>query len=102
MISLAHYGFYCRVQLCKLDTQAGEHLGGEAVTRAGQAEQYMLGAHVVVIEALRLLLGELQRLPGPFRECVEGASGRLGRMFLRGGYAPPDASQQAVHGYSLP
>src|SRR5438132_353187 len=97
MISLAHYRFYRRAQLGKLDIQAGEHLGGEAVTLAGQAEQYMLGAHVVVIEALRLLLSELQRLPGPFRECVEGASGRLGRKFLGGGYALPDASQQGVH-----
>jgi hypothetical protein len=39
-----------------------EHLGGDALTLADQAEQQVLGAEVVVVELERLAKGELQDL----------------------------------------
>jgi hypothetical protein len=45
-----------------------EHLGGDALTLADQAEQQVLGADVVVVELERLAKGELQDLLGPRRE----------------------------------
>ena len=45
--------------LGQLDAHVAEHPGGDALALAHQAEQQMLGADVVVVEALRFFLGEL-------------------------------------------
>src|SRR5690606_33632126 len=44
--------------LLQVDAQALQRLGGDAGALADQAQQQVLGAHVVVIEAARLFLGQ--------------------------------------------
>ncbi len=48
-----------------------EHPGGDAVPFAHQAQQEVLGADVVVVEALGFFLGERQDFARPLRELVE-------------------------------
>src|SRR5260370_16838665 len=48
-----------------------EALAGHAFPLTKQAKQEVLGADVVVLEALRLFLGELHDRAGPFGEAVE-------------------------------
>src|SRR6266508_304497 len=54
-----------------------QHLGGDALTVADQAEQQVLGANVVVVELERLAKGELQDLLGPRREPDVAGRGAL-------------------------
>ena len=60
-----------RADLAQLDAEVGEHLGGDAVALAHQAEQQVLGADVVVVEALRLFLRQRQHSAGALGELVE-------------------------------
>ena len=53
--------------LGQLDAQVVEHAGGDAVAFAHQTEQEMLGADVVVVEALRFFLSQSQHLAAPAR-----------------------------------
>ena len=62
--------------LGQLHAHIAQHARGDAVALADQPEQQVLGADVVVVEALRLFLGERQDFPGPFREFVELCHGR--------------------------
>ena len=77
--------------LGQLDAQVLEHPRGDAVALADQAEQQVLGADVVVVEALGLFLGEREDLAGSLGEFVEsvhvavslGSCSRLGVGCLR-------------------
>ena len=53
--------------LVELDTQIPEYLGRDAFALAHEAEQKVLRADVVVVEALRLLLRKLSGLCAPAR-----------------------------------
>ena len=57
--------------LVELDAHVGEHLGRDALALADEAEQQVLGADVVVVEALRFFLREREDLAGPLGEFVE-------------------------------
>ena len=60
--------------LVELDAQVAQHLGRDAFALAHEAEQQVLRADVVVVEALRLLLRKLQDLARPLGEFVEAIS----------------------------
>ena len=60
--------------LVELDAQVAEHLRRDAFALADQAEQQVLGADVVVVEALRLFLRKLQDFARPLGEFVEAIS----------------------------
>ena len=55
--------------LLEVDAEALEHAGGDALALADEAEQQVLGADVVVVEAARLVDGELDDLLGARREA---------------------------------
>ena len=48
-----------------------EHASGNAVPLAHKPQQYMFRTYVIMVEALRLLLGKLQHLAGAFSKFVE-------------------------------
>ena len=52
-----------RADLVELDAEVGEHLRGDAVAFADEAQQEVFRADVVVVEALRFFLGERQDAP---------------------------------------
>ena len=54
--------------LAQVDVQVLEDVGGDARAFLDEAEEDVLGADVLVVEALRLLVGELHHLAGPVRE----------------------------------
>ena len=58
------------LDLFEVDVQVGEHGRRDALALADEAEQDVLGAHVVVVQADRLLPGHLQDLPNPIGEVV--------------------------------
>src|SRR5579863_3001608 len=53
------------------DAQAFEHTASDALALADRPQQQMLGANVVMVEALRLLLRQRKRLAGTGVEFVE-------------------------------
>ena len=55
----------------QLDSEVREHFGGDPVALADQSEQQVLGADVVVIEALRFFLRQCQHTAGALGELVE-------------------------------
>ena len=61
--------------LGQLDVHVLEHARRDALALADEAEQEVLGPDVVVVEALRLVLGEGQHLPRPIGELVESVHG---------------------------
>ena len=61
--------------LGQLDVHVLEHARGDALALADEAEQQVLGTDVVVVEALRLVLGEGQHLPRSIGELVESVHG---------------------------
>ena len=61
--------------LGQLDVHVLEHARGDALALADEPEQQVLGADVVVVEALRLVLGEGQHLPRSIGELVESVHG---------------------------
>ena len=60
--------------------QLASTTGGHALALADETEQEVLRADVVVVEALRLVLGERQHLPCPVSELVEPFH-RVERLF---------------------
>ena len=61
--------------LGQLDVHVLEHARGDALALADEPEQQVLGTDVVVVEALRLVLGEGQHLPRSIGELVESVHG---------------------------
>ena len=57
-----------QANLAQVDVEVLEDVGGDAGAFLDQAEQDVLGADVLVVEALRLLIGELHHLAGPVGE----------------------------------
>ena len=66
--------------LGQLDVHVLEDARGDALALAHEAEQQVLGPDVVVVEALRFVLGERQDLARSVRELVE-AIHRVERLF---------------------
>jgi hypothetical protein len=66
--------------LRQLDVHVLEHARGDALALADEAEEEMLRPDVVVVEALRLVLGEGQHLPRSIGELVESVHGRRFRV----------------------
>ena len=54
--------FYSAAHLIEFHIKAGKHLCGDALTLPKQTEQYMLGANIVMVEALSFLLGQAEHL----------------------------------------
>ena len=85
--------------LGQLDVEVLEHLGCHPLAFADKAEQQVLSADVVVVESLRLVLGERQHLAGAIRKAIEAVS--RGHALLRS--PPPGECRQApVRRGSLP
>ena len=63
----------------QVGAQADQHLGGDALALADQAEQHVLGADVVVAELQRLAERQLEHLLGPGREGRRAGGRRAGR-----------------------
>ena len=61
--------------LGQFDVHVLEHARGDALALADEPEQQVLGTDVVVVEALRLVLGERQHLPRSIGELVESVHG---------------------------
>ena len=53
-----------RADLGQLDAQAGEHASRDPIRLADETEEDVLGPDVVVVEALRLLLGKREHAAG--------------------------------------
>ena len=64
-----------------------EHIDGDALAELDQPEQEMLGAHVIVVEAVGLLPGEGQNLLRAWCEIIhhfsQALGGALGSCTLR-------------------
>src|SRR6266567_2286431 len=71
VFSTANNAFDGLTRLVEINPQACEHLSGDTFPLTKQAKQEVLGADGVVLEALRLFLGELHDCAGPFGEAVE-------------------------------
>jgi hypothetical protein len=71
VLSTANNAFDGLTRLVEINPQACEYLAGHAFPLTKQAKQEVLGADGVVLEALRLFLGELHDCAGPFGEAVE-------------------------------
>ena len=54
--------------LAQVDVEVLQDVGGDAAAFLDQAEQDVLGADVLVVEALGLLIGQLHHLAGPVGE----------------------------------
>ena len=63
--------FNSRSNLSQLHAQVGQHLRRHPVALAHQTEQQMLGADVVVVEALSFFLRQRQDAPRAFSELVK-------------------------------
>ena len=57
--------------LAQVDVQVLQHVGADAAAFLDQAEQDVLGADVLVVEALGLLVGQGHHLAGAVREAFE-------------------------------
>src|SRR5258707_14097968 len=71
LISTANNALDGLPRLFEIDAQASEHVAGHAFPLTKQAKQKMLGADVVMVEVLRLFLGELHDFARPFGETIE-------------------------------
>ena len=69
-----------RPDLRELDVHVLEDARGDTLALADETEQQVLGADVVVVEPLRLVLGECQDLARAIRELVEAVH-RVERLF---------------------
>ena len=85
--------------LGQLNVEVLEDLRRDALTLADKAEQQVLCADVVVVETLRLVLGERQHLAGAVREAIEAIS--RGHALLRSPL-PGVGRQALVRRGSLP
>ena len=70
--------------LAQIDVEVLQHVGGDAAAFFDQAQQDVLGADVFVVEALRLLIGQLHHLAGP-----------VGKSFVHG-FDSPGAKARVV------
>ena len=74
-----------QADLAQVDVEVLQDVGGDAGAFLDQAEQDVLGADVLVVEALRLLVGQLHHLAGPvgkafIHSCrLRQSQGRPGR-----------------------
>jgi hypothetical protein len=67
--------------LVEVDAHVLEHVGGDPAALLHQAEQDVLGAQVLVVEALGLLASQVHDLLGAVGEAVEhGGVSSLGRL----------------------
>ena len=57
-----------QADLAQVDVEVLQDIGGDADPFLDQAQQDVLGADVLVVEALRLLVGQLHHLAGPVGE----------------------------------
>jgi hypothetical protein len=57
--------------LVEINAQVREYFGGNALPLTNQTEEKVLRTNVVVIEALRFLLSELEHFPSPLGEFVK-------------------------------
>ena len=89
----------CLANLGQLNVEVLEDLRRDAFALADKAEQQVLRADVVVVEALRLVLGERQHLSGAIREAIEAIS--RGHALLRSPL-PGVCRQALVRRGSLP
>ena len=89
--------------LVQLDPEIGEDLGRDAFALADQAEQQVLSADVVVVEALRLLLRKLQDLARPLGEFVKAISHRISPSLGRssGGLLYPNPQKRGADTYKM-
>ena len=55
----------------ELDTEVAQYLRRHAVAFTHEAEEQMLGADIVVVEALGFFLSQAQDFPGPLSKLVE-------------------------------
>ena len=78
--------------LGQLDVEVLKDLRRNTLALADKAEQQVLCADVVVVESLRLVLGERQHLAGAIREAIEAIS--RGHALLRS--PPPGVCRQAL------
>ncbi len=60
-----------RAHLGQLHAHVAQHPSGDAIALAHESKEQVLGADVVMVEAVGLFLGERQDLAGPFRKFVE-------------------------------
>src|SRR6266699_1815087 len=81
----------------EIDPQASEHVAGHAFPLAKQAKQKMLGADVVVVEALRLFLGKTHGMPGPLGEPVKTPPPVLACTSSRSAGTSPAVTRQVSH-----
>ena len=58
------------LNLFEIDVEIGQDRGGDALAFADQAEQDVLGADVLVMQAGRFFTGHLQNFPNSIREIV--------------------------------
>ena len=79
--------------LPQIDVEILEHVGGDAAAFFDQAQQHMLGADVFVVEALRLLVGELHHFPGPVGKSFVHVSLRCKQL--------ADAAEAVICQYAL-
>ena len=56
--------------LAEVDVEVLEYVGGDAGALFDQAQEDVLGADVLVVEALRLLVGKLHHLASPVCESL--------------------------------
>ena len=57
--------------LAQLDAEVGQDLGGDAIALADEAQEQVLRADVVVVEALRFFLGQRQDAARSLGKLVE-------------------------------
>ncbi len=72
---LAGFSFLDRLfdlllDVVQLDAEVLEHLSGDSFTLANQTEQNVLGAHILVVQARRLLAGHREDFAYAFGEVV--------------------------------
>src|SRR5205823_286938 len=70
-VSPPYYELHGGPHLRQLNAQVAQHASGYPVSFAYQAQQNMFGADIVMVEALRFLLGQLQHFAGSLCEFVE-------------------------------
>ena len=81
-VAAADDEFDGRAYLVQLNTEVGQHLRRYALALADQAQQQVLRANVVVVEAQRFFLGQRQNAARPLGEFVESISHDPTRLLL--------------------
>ena len=92
--------FDSRANLVQFDSEIGEDLRGHAIALAHQAQENVLGADVVMVEAMRFFLRKREHTPRSFGEFIEPIGHVLLQIhWVRPGndYEPP-ADSSSVEG----